>query len=313
MKRMTKHLFGPALGAALSLLSLSALAGEGLAAKPADLPAAARASLLKDIAAARASHPEAFAAVLDVKGVKPEVYKSFRNPQPNAAAELRALGPAALLPMLSALAFDGARPGLSDKERTALTAGLLEAVGVLRDPRSAPVLRAALESGTKDAVVLRSAAEAMGRLCGDAELASLVKHTAAGDDLREAAIHGLGQCKRAEGAKQLAAILGSGPDAATAEIVAYSLGLAGSSWGWKALGPSAEAQGLAVREIAARALFAAYPSYSGETRAIIERAILMVEHPLSSTLLGEARRGASPEVDAALVALQKRLDRQMKP
>ena len=309
MNPIKRLLGGATVAAALSLMVGAAFAQGGLAAQPGQLPAAARAALSHDIEAFRAAHPELFRAVLEVKGIRPEVYKSFRNPLPNAAPELRALGAAGLLPMLSALGFEGPRAALTDRERTALTAGMLEAVGMLRDPRSSVVLHAALEGPSKDPVVRRAAAEALGRLCGDAELALLIKHTASGDELADASIHGLGQCKRVESAKHLATLLAAAPDDATAEVAAAALGLAGSSWAWKAMGPAAEATGLAVREIAARALVEAFARRGDAARARIGKSMRLVEHPLLPALIEKARASAPPDVQVAFTALQKQLAR----
>lgn len=311
MNRFKRLLISTMAIGALSLGSAAALAQGGLAAQLGQLPAAARASLTQEIEAYRLVHPELFRAVLDVAGVRPEVYTTFRKPAPNAAPELRALGPAGLLPMLSALAFEGPRRALSDRERNALTAGMLEAVGRLRDPRSAPVLRAALEATSKDPVVKQAAAEALGRLCGDADLALLIKHAAAGDELREASIHGLGQCKRIESAHHLASTLATATDDVTAAAAARSLGLVGSSWAWKAMGPASEATGLAVREIAARALVKAFPLHSGEVRARLGKSILEVEHSLLPELIEKARASAQPELQMAFETLQKQLARQL--
>jgi hypothetical protein len=209
--------------------------------------------------------------------------------------------------MLNALAFEAPRLDLTARERTALTAGMLEAVGLLRDPRSAAVLHAAFEGASKEPVVQHAAAEALGRLCGDAELALLIKHTASGDALAEASTHGLGQCKRVESANHLAALLAGAPDDAAAEIAAGALGQVGSSWAWSAMGPAAEATGLAVREIATRALVDAFPRRGGAARARIGKAMLLVEHPLLPALLEKARASATPDVQVAFTALQKQL------
>jgi HEAT repeat protein len=311
MNQLERLLISTMAIAALSLGSAAALAQGGLAAQPAQLPAAARAALTQEIEAYRLVHPELFRAVLDVEGVRPEVYTTFRNPLPNAAPELRALGQAGLLPMLSALLIEGPRRALSDRERNALTSGMLEAVGRLRDPRSAPVLRAALEGTSKDPVVRRAAAEALGRLCGDADLALLIKHSAAGDELREASIHGLGQCKRVESAQHLASILDGAADDATAAAAVGALGLVGSSWAWKAMGPAAQPTGLAVREIAAHALVKAFALRGGEVRARIGKSMLEVEHPILPELIEKARASAQPELQVAFETLQKQLARQL--
>ena len=135
-----KPLVTAALAAALLFGSGSALA-DGLAAKPSQLGASQK-TLAAEIAALRKANPGAFDAVQAVNSHRPEVYKKFRNPIPTTAREFRSLRASALLPMLEALAFDApATDGLTEAEVTALTTGMLEAVGVLRDPRSGPVLQ----------------------------------------------------------------------------------------------------------------------------------------------------------------------------
>jgi hypothetical protein len=297
-----------ALGAALSLAAPAASAAEGLLARPAQLPAPARAALQKEIDADRAVHPAAFAAVRAVHGVRPEVYRRFRNPQPLAVPELRALGKDGLLALLSELAFDGQpTAGMTEPERSALHVGMIEAVGLLRDARSGPVLRAVLEGGTRDAAVLQAAADALGRLCGDGELGALTAHTAAADPRRQAAIHGLGQCRRVEAARHLGGLLGAATDVAEVERAANALATVGSSWAWKALGPAAEATGLGVREAAARALVAALPRYAGDTRARVASAIVMVDHPALPTLLATTRVRATPELAAVIDDILKKI------
>jgi hypothetical protein len=238
------------------------------------------------------------------------VYRAFRNPAPNAVPELRALGGAALLPMLHALAFEAPSGTLSARERTAYVVGMLEAVGLLRDPRSGPVLVAVLEGASKDAAVLRAAAEATGRLCGDPELAALTRHTAIADPLRVAAIAGLGECRRIESARHLATLLASAPDDASAEPIARALGVVGSSWAWKALGPAAAAKGLAVREVAARALVSALPKRGGEARAQIAKSVLLLEHPIVPELLRKETTAANAETKVVIDRLQKQIDKQ---
>lgn len=312
MKRIEKTLRVAALAACLFAASASALA-DGLAAREGDLPASARAALVRDIAAHRKAHPEVFKAVAEVRGIRPEVYRGFQNPAPNAVPELRALGAAALLPMLHALAFEvpgGALPALSARERTAYTVGLLEAVGLLRDARSGPVLIAALESGTKDALVLRAAAVATGRLCGDPELAALTRHTATSDPLRLPAIAGLGECRRIESANHLATLLASAADDDAAEPIARALGVVGSSWAWKAAGPAAAAKGLAVREVAARALVSALPKRGGAARAQIAQSVSLLEHPVVPELLRSAATTANAETKVVIERLQKQIEKQ---
>lgn len=287
-----------------------AASADGLAAREAQIAPPARAALLRDVEAERKAHPDAFKAVANVRGVRPEVYAKFQNPAPNALPELRALGAAGLLPMLHALAFTAPDASLSTRERTALTVGMLEAVGLLRDPRSGPVLTAALEGGSKEPAVLRAAAVALGRLCGDAELATLTRHTSAADALRPSAIEGLGECRRAESANHLAGLLASAKDDAAAEPIARALGVLGSSWAWKAMGAPAAARGLAVREIAARALVSAYAKRGVAARGELGRAVVMVDHPLTPELLKGAAATASPEAKVSIERLRGEIEKR---
>lgn len=311
MNRIMKTVSHVAITLSLLAGAASAEAAEGLLTKPAEIPAAARASLQKEIDAARAADPQVFAAVRSVHGVRPEYYRKARNPAPSATRELRALGKAALFPLLNELAFDAQPPAnLSAEEWDALVIGMLEAVGAIRDPRSAPVLKAIFDGPVHDATVVRAAGEALGRLCGDAELATLIKHDTAADPRRQGAIHGLGQCMRIEAAKRLSATLASAPDEATAASAAHALGLVGSSWAWATLGASAAATGNAVREIAARALVAALPRHGGAARDRVAKAMVMVDHPVLPGLLTAARGTASPEVVVVIDLVQKQLGRR---
>jgi len=312
MKRSVNNppiLFAAVLAAALTMSAGDARA-DGMAVKTASLPDVARKALTQDIAAARAADPQVFAAVRNVQGVHREVYKKFRKPAPEAERELRALGPAALLPMLEALAFDAPpRDDLTDAEWTALTVGMLQTVGILRDARSGPVLRAAFDAAPQPDVQ-RAAAKAMGRLCTDAELAVLVKQSAAQSPRRLPAIEGLGECKRLESAKHLASLLAATPDDATAEVIGAALGSVGSSWAWKARGPSAEATGTAVREIAAAALVGGFARHAAP-RGRFEKSLMLVEWAKTPDLVGKARAAADPGTRVALDGLSQRLARRL--
>jgi hypothetical protein len=297
-----------AFGAAMSFGAIAR--ADGVATKASELPTDARASLLKEISAFRAAHPEAFTAARGVNSHRPEVYKSQRNPIPSTDREFRALGAAGLLPMLEELAFDAPDRGdLSDREWTALATGMLEAVGVLRDPRSAPVLQAIFD-GSSDPKVVAAAARAMGRLGGDVQLAALIQATQASDGRRFAAIGGLGECKRLESAKHLASLL-PGADDASADVIAGALGNVGASWAWKAMGPSAAATGLEVRGVVARALMPGFLRSRGELRTRMRKGLLMVEHPVTLDLIANARAGADADTTAALDQLKTRLDKQL--
>lgn len=304
MIRARTSLFALILGG--SLLLAGTAHADGLAVGTGELPAEAKKSLVKDVTAFKAAHPEMFDAVRDIQGIRPEVYKTHRNPQPIATLDLKHLGASALLPMLGALALDAPAVMLNEKEKTAYVVGLLEASGALRDARGGAVYTAILESKNKPAEVLRAAAEAMGRLCGDAELASLKKHTAASDALRAHAIRGLGECRRKESAEHLATLLGAAPDAATAELIADALGTVASSWGWKALGAKSEATAKAVQSLAAKALVPAFAKHK-DARTAVKKALRLVESPDATDLITAARPAADADTKIALDTLAKQL------
>lgn len=309
MKTIKFVLSMAAIGAALLLQPGVAGAAEGVAARPSSIPESARASLLKEITSYRAAHPEAFAAVLNVKGHRPEVYSHFRKPEPEVSRELRRLGASALLPMLNELAFEAPPRGeLSDQEWDALTVGLLDAVGVLRDARSGPVLRVIFEgSSARSASVQRAAAQAVGRLCGDADLASLLKRAVPGNAMELAAIAGLGECRRVESAKHLAGLLAGATGDDSLQVIVSALGLVSSSWAWKAMGPSAEAAGLEVREIAAKALVAGFVQHTGDIRDQIRRSLSLADHKGTLDFIAKARSSADAPTAAELDALSKRV------
>jgi hypothetical protein len=305
MIRARSSVLGLLLGGALLLGAASARA-DGLALASRELPAEATKTLSKEVATYKAAHPEMFDKVRDIQGIKPEVYKTYRNPIPMAGLELKRLGADALLPMLSALALDAPAVMLNEKERTAYVTGLLEASSNLRDARGAAVYKAIFEGKNKSAEVLRAAAEAMGRLCGDADLATLKRHTAAGDALQAHAIRGLAQCRRKESAEHLASLLASASDAASAAPIADALGLVASSWAWKAMGAKVATTAKEVQEIAAKALVTAFVKHK-DARDTAKKSLRLVESPDASTLIAAARTKADADTQTALDTLAKQL------
>ncbi len=299
--------------AATLLFTASAARADGLAARTADVAEPARGALAGAIAADRAARPDEYDALGRVRGLRPEVYQKRRKPTPNVGPELARLGPGALLPMLDALAFHAPalEGGGTEVERSALVVGLIDAVGALRDGRSGPVLRAVLEGAlaAQDASVAAAAAEAVGKLCGDADLATLIGHAKASDPLRVASIRGLGECRRIESAERLAALIGAASDD-DARLLAAALAGVGSRFVWQASGPAAAPQGLAVRAVAARALVSAFARRPA-ARGRLGAAIQAVAHPDTVGLLGDARRGADADTAAAIDRLQHDLARSL--
>lgn len=311
--RHVGHLFA-ALAAVSTLAFASASAhADGLLTKPSALPAAERATLERAIAADKAAFPAHFAAVAGVQGHLPAGYAQRQNPIPEVSRELEALGRDALLPMLSAIAFDApAATGNNDAERQALAVGLVRAVGRLRDARSAPVLRAVMESAPSDGLVARYAAEGLGLLCDKVGAASLTAHTGASDSLRLAAIHGLGECRTLESAKHLASLVQPGLDDTTARALGVALGRLASPGAWRSLGPSAAKTGQAVRAVVADALFAGYVANTGDARLHFHKGILIATPDDVAERIERARVGADSERNELLDRLSRQLGRRQR-
>lgn len=288
------------------LLATGAASANGLVISPSALSPEASAKLEAQILAERSANPKAFEAVKNVKGHRPEVYRNFRNPKPFVLRELRGLGAPALLPMLEALAVKAPERGsLTDEEWDVLKTGMVDAVGILRDPRARPVLLAAFEAPGHSSAVKLAAGRALGRLGGDAELALLKKHAVKGDALLLAAIAGLGELRRKESAAHLASLLAAGVET---DAVAEAMGQLGSSWAWRTLGPKAAPTGLEIRKVLAQALVPGYRK-SPKSRAALGEAILMVDHPSTVALL-ESERAVAGKHAAAIDAMITRVERQ---
>lgn len=309
-----KLLLGSGVLVGSLFMTASALA-DGILLAPSALSPAARAKLESQVQADRVAHPDAFNALKNVKGHRPEVYRNYRNPIPTASRELRGLGAQGLLPMLEALALaQPTRGSLNDAEWDALAVGMLEAVGVLRDVRSRAVLSAAFESKARPEVIA-AAARALGRLGGDPELALLTKHAKKSDPLFMAAIQGLGQMRRLESAKHLSALLASSTTDIESEAIGAAIGTLGSSWGWRSFGPKYAAQGLEVRKVCAQALAQGFVRTKGTARTSMADGLLMVEHPATVDMLKTVRPGsgaATTAVDTLIARVQTQSAKQRR-
>jgi hypothetical protein len=290
------------------VLFASTASADGVLVSADELPAKERDALAQAIAQHKASNPAIYDKVRNVEGYKPERYKKFRNPIPLVGRELRRLGPEALLPMLEALAFDvWDRNGATDVEWRALKVGLIEAVSVQRDLRSAAVFHAAFIKDL-DAFVLESTAEGMGDLCDDTSFTML--ETALNNGKRAAAIEGLGHCRTVEAASLLAAQLDKSANAAEADRLSRALGFMSSSWAWRALGKSRHAEGLQVRRLASAALVRSYVRFDGVARMGAHVGLSMAQHPDLRSIVGLNRGTASKKVlkslDVVVATVEKR-------
>lgn len=220
------------------------------------------------------------------------------------ALYLRGMGKQALDPMLEIVAGGPAAAGLPAEAVSAARRDLVEAIGLLRDPKATPVVSALLEKeGDEDLV--RTAAEALARIGTDEAVARLRGALARSSGGRTTAIlAGMGECRRESIAKLLADRLLAHPDEATARVLVRSLGSAGNAWAWRTM--SSRSEESAVRSLAARALVDAYVTYGAEVRAAASNALMVVDDASTPALVAAARANASADTARALDALSAR-------
>ncbi len=285
------------LGTLVAIAPALAVESAGLAMTAAQLGPADRAALQHAVMADRLARPAAYDLVAAARGCRPDGWKVARNPTPVCSREMRALGPAGLLPMLSALALDwqpdasrlSSAPELRSKEEQAMLVAMVDAVGILRDTRARPVLLALwkLAADRREVQlpieransVSRVVAEALGRLGGAVELQALQAHLRAEDPLYNAAITGLGWCKRTDSAQLLVSALAGAKDDATQRWIVAAMGTLASSWSWQALGKVREPDGLRVRQRVTDALLPLLARTQGETRERVVASLQLADLP----------------------------------
>jgi hypothetical protein len=262
-------------------------------------------TLQADIAEARQRRPEIFAHVEALRAqllLAPPPYE--RRGQ--VTRMMKALGPEALLPLLDLIGNPSGVGQAPPRTREMLLVGALEAVGALRDARSAAVMQGILDGPEPSESITRAAAEALGQLGDDRSLIYLVAHAVSGDRREQAAIAGLAYVRRPLAVFTLASRLRIQPEDAIAQRLADAMGFSGSSWAWEALGKGRADEGLAQREELSRALCDAYPVYQGRTRETIGRALLMIHHPSLPAQLAALDVAADRALLADLQALRQR-------
>lgn len=306
MKTRTKTLITVATLLCGLAFSASASATPGLAVDSAKLVPSHRATLRANIDKARLADPAAFHDVRDIVLHARDADKKARGRKAPSSLRLAGLGTKALMPMLELVAFDAPAPaaGETSADRASVTRDLIEAIGLLKDARSMPVLVAVLDRDS-DAATARTAAEAIARLDSD-EAANVLVATVekASGDRATAILSGMGSCHRALVARTLADRLAAHPDDAAAHVIVKSLGHAGSAWAWKTLSDRSEEA--STRETAARALVAAFVQYAGDPREAAAKALLVVDDAHTNALIEAARRGAPADTAVALDELARR-------
>ena len=280
---------------ALGIPATAQAAPRGVVIAPGDLSRPDRARLVRNVQRDLHARPRVFAAVARLRDLLPtlETRQRGRGRMVAVVRPLRALGSQGLMPMLRELALD-ARPqeALSQRAWQGWRVSLLEAVGSLRDARSAPVLRAILAQKDLDPVVQRGAAVALGRLGNLGAARTLIRLTRVGLD-PAVLIPALGQCRRAVVARTLASMLRqAGKRPPRDALVVAALGQVGNAWAWQTPAIARSREGKTTRKLAMEALVSAYPALDRRTREAAVKALLLVGHPATRATIASAQTKA---------------------
>ncbi|MCC6900114.1 MAG: HEAT repeat domain-containing protein [Polyangiaceae bacterium] len=293
--------------AGLVMVSLSGTArADGIGVQSRHLKAAERTALKAQIGKARQQNAAIFTKVAEAPKLAIEADQMKRGRAASITLPLRALGNDALFPMLEMLALDGpTRDKLPDSTWTTLRVGLIEAVGLIRDPRATPVLSAIVERETQFEVVY-AAAEALGRIGDDASTKKLARLALGSGPKRVAVMAALGECRRTVAASALAKLADTS-DETQRLVVIKSLGTVGNAWAWQTDEIAKSGEGAQVRAIAARALMGAFTKSTGYARSKAERALLVVDDPSTPALIAAAKKNANADLARALDALATKI------
>jgi hypothetical protein len=310
-----KHFFLNLLGGILLLAWTTSAdaAPRGVQLAPEALETTARARLLREVRRARREDPATFAAVKHIRAELPALARRQRGRALTVLQPLRSLGRAGLWPMLAELALEAEpRGSLSERAWHGWRVSLLEAVGSLREPGTAPVLEAILASEEPDEAVRRSAAVALGRLSTPPATAALVQLVRLRQEQRWLLYLGaLGECRRTAAAQELATVLsGSANDAAATKIALDALGQIGNAWAWKTPKVAQSGEGEIVRRIALEALIEAYPRLDREARSLAAKALLLIGHPKTQTAIKAAQSKVDDSQRQRLTELQQQIARE---
>jgi hypothetical protein len=273
-----------------------------------DLSAELAQRVLDIVADARTEDGSTFDAVARVRASVPELDASKRGRVAIVGPGLTKTGEGAVPAILERVVL--ADPGSETLSGSALTAwriGLLEALGRLRDPRSAAVLEAVCRSPELEPQLLAAAAAALGRLETDAAAAVLVELSHTPGERGRAVLAGMGHCRRLAVVRRVAEALPEQRDAASHRAVVRSLATAASAPVWRAGLVRHPEEGAEIRALAAGALLHDFVGRSAAERGRIVTALLVVDEPSTQGRINDARSLADPGLLADLDHLARRL------
>ena len=318
-RKMKRSTWARAIAVLAIAAATTAAAGTAYAAgavlSPAELPAAARVEIEHAIAEARKADPKSFEDVAALRRHLPELDAKKRGDVVTVALPLEDMGARVLWPIVEELAFHAEPPAdLAPGAWRDWRVALVEALGLLRDVRTEPIVLALLSKRDVDAGLLRASVEAAGRVGTRAAIAKIVALRPTDPSLGRAVLEGLGGCHKLACVQALGAALAATSDPETTAIAARSLGRAGSSWAWQTPTLAATGEGPAVRAAAARALMNAIPASAvGGPREAIFRALGIVEDPSIVPMARDLRKKADGALARDLDKLLDRLNATSRP
>jgi hypothetical protein len=206
-------------------------------------------------------------------------------------------GPALLEPLVHPERFTMPK---EESARIAVRAGLIEAAGALSIADAAPIWRSIVDGGAEHFEV-RAAAEALGRVASETDVAHMVTLIKTRGPKQEAVIAGAGSWRRVEIARAIGDVLASG-DAKIQIACAHALGDLGGSWLKDASTPAM----MTVRAEAAKQAVRLYVVASSDIRTTASDAVMTIDSPETPALIAAARASASTDQKTALDALSAR-------
>lgn len=263
-------------------------------------------ALTKQIEGARKAHAAEFAAVKQLREEMPELDARKRGRIAPVGTTLDLLGPNAVWALMDDLIQDKPFANQRPSVRQGWRIGVLHALGRLRNPVARPVLERVV-SQESDTWVLRTAAEALGKL-QDQEAAEFLIKASAGEGARaEAVLEGMAHCRRLVVTEYLVSRIEQAKADSEKRALVESLRDHANAWAWKTDVVAASGEGEQVRNLSAAALIRTYakePQLEKELR----KAILIVDSAESVALVqAEISKASAPAAKASLEDLLKAL------
>jgi HEAT repeat protein len=263
-------------------------------------------ALLQEIERSKKPLVAEFAAVKQLREEMPELDARKRGRIATVGTTLDLLGPKALFPMLEELALDRPFEKQVPSVRQGWRIGLLHAVGRLRDERARPILEKVVRT-EQDAWVLKTAAEALGKLQDERAAQFLITESQGSGERAEAILEGMAHCRRLVVTQYLTSRLAQATEQSERRALVESLRDHGNSYAWKTDVVAASGEGTDVRNLSAQALLSAFVRFPAE-RPQIQKALLIVDAPATTTLLQTALKTTSDKAaQEALQGLQSKL------